>query len=134
MEGRASAFLNRYGLGIALLVLFVRSDIGDPRFRDNFGGRALDRTRLGHVAAVFTASELPLRCSPLTVLGVIIVVRDTRRRSWSFTASSSPVCCCSLCRHSPFRQDCYHRWQWMILSGAGLYMAYVPSRPCWFDR
>ena len=80
MDGAARVrFLRRYGLGIALLVLCYLLVTAIREFRDNFAAEIWTALGFGHAAAVFTASELPVAVLSLTVLAVIIVVRDNTK-------------------------------------------------------
>jgi hypothetical protein len=127
-------FLHRYGLGIALLVLAYVLTTAIRDFRDNFAAEIWSALGLGHAAAVFTASELPVAVLSLAVLGVIIVVRDNVKAllvihgvvfAGLFLLGLSTLA---------FQAGLLSPLAWMILSGAGLYMAYVPFNAMLFDR
>jgi len=65
---------------------------------------------LGHVAAVFTASELPVAVLSLTVLGVIIVVRDNTKALLVIHGVVFAGLLLLALSTLAFQQDCYHRW------------------------
>jgi Family of unknown function (DUF5690) len=80
MDAAARAsFLSRYGTGLALLVISYVMTTAIRDFRDNFAAELWTALGFGREAAVYTASELPVAVLALTVLGVIIVVRDNVR-------------------------------------------------------
>jgi hypothetical protein len=127
-------FLSRYGVGIALLVLAYVLTTAIRDFRDNFAAEIWTALGFGHAAAVFTASELPVAVLSLAVLGVIIVVRDNVKAllvihgvvfAGLFLLGLSTLA---------FQTGLLSPLAWMILSGAGLYMAYVPFNAMLFDR
>jgi hypothetical protein len=127
-------FLSRYGMGIALLVLAYVLTTAIRDFRDNFAAEIWTALGFGHAAAVFTASELPVAVLSLAVLGVIIVVRDNVKAllvihgvvfAGLFLLGLSTLA---------FQTGLLSPLAWMILSGAGLYMAYVPFNAMLFDR
>jgi hypothetical protein len=135
MNGGARVrFLQRYGTGLALLVLCYVLVTAVRDFRDNFAAEIWTALGFGHAAAVFTASELPVAVLSLTVLAVIIVIRDNTRAllvihgvviAGLFLLGVSTLA---------FQAGMLSPLAWMILSGAGLYMAYVPFNAMLFDR
>ena len=135
MDGAARVrFLRRYGLGLALLVFCYVLVTAIRDFRDNFAAEIWTALGFGHAAAVFTASELPVAFLSLTVLAVIIVVRDNTKAllvihgvvmAGLFLLGASTLA---------FQAGLLSPLLWMILSGAGLYMAYVPFNAMLFDR
>ena len=135
MDGAARArFLGRYGLGIALLVLAYVLITAIRDFRDNFAAEIWTALGFGHAAAVFTASELPVAVLSLTVLGVIIVVRDNVKALLVIHGVVFAGLLLLGLSTFAFQAGLLSPLAWMILSGAGLYMAYVPFNAMLFDR
>jgi hypothetical protein len=135
MDGAARArFLARYGLGIALLVLAYVLITAIRDFRDNFAAEIWTALGFGHAAAVFTASELPVAVLSLTVLGVIIVVRDNVKALLVIHGVVFAGLLLLGLSTFAFQAGLLSPLAWMILSGAGLYMAYVPFNAMLFDR
>lgn len=135
MDGRArAAFLRQYGLGILLLVITYVFATALRDFRDNFAAELWLALGRGDGVAIFTASELPVAALALVVLGLIIVVKDNARAlmvihgvvfGGLFLLGASTLA---------FRLGYAGPVTWMILSGAGLYMAYTPFNAMLFDR
>jgi Family of unknown function (DUF5690) len=135
MDGAARrSFLREYGLGILLLVLTYVLTTAIRDFRDNFAAELWQALGRGDGVAIFTASELPVAALSLLVLGLIIVVRDNTRAlmvihgvvfAGLFLLGGSTLA---------FRLGLLGPVMWMILSGAGLYMAYTPFNAMLFDR
>ncbi|HXP64331.1 MAG TPA: DUF5690 family protein [Steroidobacteraceae bacterium] len=135
MDAAARAhFLHRYGLGIALLVLSYVLTTAIRDFRDNFAAEIWTALGFGHAAAVFTASELPVAVLSLTVLGVIIVVRDNTKALLVIHGVVFGGLLLLGLSTLAFQAGFLSPLAWMILSGAGLYMAYVPFNAMLFDR
>ena len=135
MDGTARArFLQRYGLGLALLVLSYVLVTAIRDFRDNFAAEIWTALGFGHVAAVFTASELPVAVLSLTVLAVIIVVRDNVKALLVIHGVVIAGLLLLGASTLAFQGGLLSPLVWMILSGAGLYMAYVPFNAMLFDR
>ncbi len=135
MDGAARVrFLGRYGSGIALLVLAYVLITAIRDFRDNFAAEIWTALGFGHAAAVFTASELPVAVLSLTVLGVIIVVRDNVKALLVIHGVVFAGLLLLGLSTFAFQAGLLSPLAWMILSGAGLYMAYVPFNAMLFDR
>jgi hypothetical protein len=135
MDSAARAqFLKRYGVGIALLVLSYVLTTAIRDFRDNFAAEIWTALGFGQAAAVFTASELPVAVLSLTVLGVIIVVRDNVKALLVIHGVVFAGLLLLGLSTLAFQAGLLSPLAWMILSGAGLYMAYVPFNAMLFDR
>ena len=135
MDSAARArFLSRYGVGIALLVLAYVLTTAIRDFRDNFAAEIWTALGFGQAAAVFTASELPVAVLSLTVLGVIIVVRDNVKALLVIHGVVFAGLLLLGLSTLAFQAGLLSPLAWMILSGAGLYMAYVPFNAMLFDR
>ncbi len=129
-----AAFLSRHGTGIALLVICYILTTALRDFRDNFAAEIWTALGFGHAAAVFTASELPVAVLALTVLGVIIAVRDNVRALLVIHGVIIAGLMLLGLSTLAFQAGWLSPLAWMILSGAGLYMAYVPFNAMLFDR
>lgn len=129
-----AAFLADYGVGIVLLVATYVLATALRDFRDNFAAELWNNLGYGNGAAIFTASEVPVAIMALAVLGLIIVVRDNARALLVIHAVI--VAGLTLLGGSTlaFQLGLVGPIAWMILSGAGLYMAYTPFNAMLFDR
>jgi hypothetical protein len=135
MDSAARAsFLRRHGTGIALLVVAYVLTTAIRDFRDNFAAEIWAALGFGHAAAVFTASEIPVAVLSLTVLAVIIVVRDNLRALLVIHGVVFAGLLLLGLSTLAFQAGLLSPLAWMILSGAGLYMAYVPFNAMLFDR
>jgi Family of unknown function (DUF5690) len=129
-----SQFLSRYGVGITLLVICYVLTTAFRDFRDNFAAEIWTALGFGQAAAVFTASELPVAVLALTVLGIIIAVRDNVRALLVIHGVVVAGLLLLGLSTLAFQLGLLSPLAWMILSGAGLYMAYVPFNAMLFDR
>jgi hypothetical protein len=135
MDAAARAgFLSRYGTGMALLVICYIMITAVRDFRDNFAAEIWTALGFGQEAAVYTASELPVAVLALTVLGVIIVVRDNVRALLVIHGVVIGGLLLLGLSTLAFQAGWLSPLVWMIFSGAGLYMAYVPFNAMLFDR
>ncbi len=128
------SFLAEYGIGIGLLVIVYVLATALRDFRDNFAAELWNGLGYGNASAMFTESELPVAVLALAALGLIMKVHDNTRAL--MVIHGVIVAGLALLGGATFA---FHAgWLgplgWMILSGAGLYMAYTPFNAMLFDR
>jgi hypothetical protein len=128
------AFLAVYGLGVGLLVAAYIFATALRDFRDNFAAELWNALGHGNGAAIFTASELPVAILALATLGLIIMVRNNTRAVMIIHAVIISGFALLGLSTIAFQAGWLGPITWMILSGAGLYMAYTPFNAMLFDR
>jgi hypothetical protein len=128
------AFLAVYWPGVTLLTASYILLTAFRDFRDNFAAEIWTALGYGKESGVFTQSELPVAAIALVALAAVMAVRDNLKAlmvihgiivagflllggcAWAFEAHLiSPL-------------------TFMILAGAGLYLAYTPFNAMLFDR
>jgi len=103
-------------------------------FRDNFAAEIWRELGLAGEASIFTWSELPVALVVLTALGCLMRVRDNSHALiWNLALIA---CGLALTGTSTlaFQLGGLGPVAWMILVGAGLYLAYTPFNGLLFDR
>jgi hypothetical protein len=128
------SFLVQYGVGLGLLVFAYVLITAIRDFRDNFAAELWYGLGYGNGAAIFTASEVPVAVLALAALGLIMRVKDNTRALMVIHG----VVIGGLALLGGSTLAFHAGWigpiSWMILSGAGLYMAYTPFNAMLFDR
>jgi hypothetical protein len=128
------AFLGSYAPGIVLLVLAYILLTALRDFRDNFAAEIWTALGFGEASGVFTASELPVAVVSLAVMGAVMLVRDNLR---ALLVMHGVIVAGFLVLGGStlaFQAHMLTPLTWMILTGAGLYMAYTPFNAMLFDR
>lgn len=128
------AFLAAYAPGVALLVMAYVLLTAFRDFRDNFAAELWTALGFGEASGVFTASELPVAVIALAVMGAVMLVRDNLR---AFLVMHGVIVAGFLVlglSTLAFQAHLLAPLTWMILTGAGLYMAYTPFNAMLFDR
>ena len=128
------AFLATYAPGVVLLVLAYILLTALRDFRDNFAAEIWTALGFGGASGVFTASELPVAVVSLAVMGAVMLVRDNLR---ALLAMHGVILAGFLVLGGStlaFQAHMLTPLTWMILTGAGLYMAYTPFNAMLFDR
>jgi MFS family permease len=128
------AFLLLYAPGILLLVASYVLLTAFRDFRDNFAAEIWTALGYGGQASVFTASELPVAVVALAALAAIIMVRDNLRALMVIHGIVIGGFLLLGLSTLAFQAGLLSPLVWMILSGAGLYMAYTPFNAMLFDR
>ncbi len=128
------AFLAIYAPGVVLLVFAYVLLTAFRDFRDNFAAEIWKALGYGGEAGVFTASELPVAVISLAALAAVMVVRDNLRALMVIHAIVFAGFVLLGVSTLAFGAHLISPLPWMILAGAGLYMAYTPFNAMLFDR
>jgi hypothetical protein len=128
------AFLKAYAPGLILLVAAYILLTAFRDFRDNFAAEIWTALGYGGEAGVFTASELPVAAIALVALAAVMAVRDNFRAFMVIHAIVFAGFVLLGASTLAFQAHLLSPLVWMILAGAGLYMAYTPFNAMLFDR
>jgi hypothetical protein len=128
------AFLATYAPGVVLLVMAYVLLTAFRDFRDNFAAEIWNALGFGEASGVFTASELPVAVLALGIMGAVIVVRDNLRALLVMHGVILAGFVLLGASTLAFQAHLLTPLAWMILTGAGLYMAYTPFNAMLFDR
>lgn len=129
-----AAFLRDHGLALVLLVLGYVLLTALRDFRDNFAAEIWISLGYRDVASVFVESEIPVAVAALAALGSLMLVRDNLR---ALLAMHGVILAGALTlglSTLAFQVHLLAPLPWMILTGAGLYLAYTPFNAMLFDR
>jgi Family of unknown function (DUF5690) len=127
-------FLRDYGLGIALLVILYVFVTALRDFRDNFAAELWTALGYANPASVFTVTELVVAAVALTVMGVIVLVRDNVKALSVIHGVILGGLVLLGGSTLAFDAGWLGPLPWMIASGAGLYVVYTPFNAMLFDR
>ncbi len=128
------AFLKAYAPGVILLVASYILLTALRDFRDNFAAEIWTALGYGKEAGIFTASEFPVAVISLVALGAVMVVRDNLRALMVIHGIVFAGFALLGVSTLAFQAHLLSPLPWMILAGAGLYMAYTPFNAMLFDR
>ena len=128
------AFLGAYAPGLFLLVLAYVLLTAFRDFRDNFAAELWTGLGYGGEAGIFSASELPVAVIALAAMAAVIVVRDNLRALMVIHALVVVGFLLLGVSTLAYQAHLISPILWMILAGAGLYVAYTPFNAMLFDR
>ena len=128
------AFLRRFLPGLVLLfvVYFFLTAYRD--FRDNYGVEIFRELGYGEAPTIFTRTELPVAFGVLLALGLLVLIRDNRRGlagAYAIMLGGAALLGGGTLLFDAGQVD---GATWMILTGLGSYLVYVPFGSVLFDR
>ncbi|MBY9063636.1 DUF5690 family protein [Sphingomonas yunnanensis] len=129
-----SAFLRAHGTALALLIAGYVLLTALRDVRDNFAAELWQALGARGDAAIFSQSELPVAAVALAGLAALIAVRDNRRAVLAMHAIILGGALLLGVATVAFQLGWLSPLGWMILGGAGLYLAYTPYNAMLFDR
>lgn len=132
-EARAT-FLRAHGVAVALLVAGYVLLTAIRDFRDNFAAELWAAMGAGGDAAVFSQSEAPVAALALAGLAGLMLVRGNRHAVMAMHAAILLGAVLLGAATLAFQWHAIGPLAWMVLSGAGLYLAYTPYNAMLFDR
>ena len=128
-------YIQRFSWGLLALILFHMVLTAYRDFRDNFAVEILAESNAGdNVAAMLSTSELPIAILVLLTLGAMFVIRGHRIAVMSIHALMLLGVSLSGITTLLFTQGVISPFIWFMLTGLGLYFAYVPFHSMLFDR
>ena len=129
-----AAFLREHGMSMLLLVAGYVLLTAIRDFRDNFAAELWRAMGYGGEAAMFSASELPVAVITLAGLAALMLVRDNMRALLAMHGAIILGAVLLGLSTLAFQAGLLAPLPWMILTGAGLYLAYTPFNAMLFDR
>lgn len=102
--------------------------------RDNFSAEIWSELGFERVAVLFTATEAPIAFALLVVLGGFVTIRNSVIALAALNILVILGAALLFLSTLAFEHGMLPPVPWMILSGAGLYLAYTPFNALYFDR
>lgn len=127
-------FLREHGLPLALLTFGYVLLTALRDFRDNFAAELWQAMGQANVAAVFSASEAPVALIVLAGLGALMLVRNNMRALMLMHGVIIFGAVLMGAGTLAFSAGLLEPLPWMIVTGAGIYLAYAPFNAMLFDR
>ena len=127
-------FLRTFLPGIVLFVIAYMLLTAFRDFRENFASDVWKTLGYGNSPAIFTKTETPVSLAILVIMGSIMLIRNNKAalmvNHLIITGGMLLVGLSTLL----FENKLIDAPLWMILTGTGLYMGYVPFNSIFFDR
>ncbi len=135
MNGKQrSAFIRQFFPGLLLLILsyILLTILRD--FRDNFANEILGEQGLTGGAAIFTQTEIPVALLVLAAMSMLMLIQNNYKAFFYNHLILIFGWLLALGATLAFRGGWLPAFHWFLLTGTGLYMAYIPINCLYFDR
>jgi hypothetical protein len=129
-----SAFLARFGPGMAFLIIAYVLFTAFRDFRDNFAAELWIAMGRGDDASLFSKSEAPVAAIALAGLGAMMLIRSNRAAFLLTHAMMIAGAAAIGLSTWAFQAGWIDGLAWMIAIGAGLYVCYTPYNAVLFER
>lgn len=133
-RGDRWAFLRAFFPGLVMLIVGYVALTAFRDYRDNYGRELFNELGYGGAPAIFSQSELWVALAVMLTMGGLVFIRSNRR---GLMAAFAVMCLGlvtlglgTLARDAALISGLV----WMILTGVGSYLAYVPFNSVLFDR
>lgn len=130
---RAKLFKN-YALPLTFIIIFYTLLTAVRDFRDNFARELWDALGFKDSAAIYSLSELPIAITVLIILAIIGSISNNKKAFKYYHVTLLVGCILVLLTTLGFQVGIVNPVVWMIVSGFGMYICYVPFNGLYFDR
>jgi hypothetical protein len=135
MDGAARrAMFAAYAPGLIALVVIYVGLTALRDFRDNFAVEIWNGLGFRNDAKIFTLSEAPVALFVLVTLSLVMFVKDNRKAFLANLLLVAAGLAMAGLSSLAFQHGMIGPVWWMIILGAGLYLAYTPFNALLFDR
>ncbi|MDN4013419.1 DUF5690 family protein [Chryseobacterium gambrini] len=103
-------------------------------FRDNFNREIWDNLHIRFSSSVFTLTEIPIAVMVLLILGFMVKIKNNRKAfAWYHYLLFGGILTVGFSTFL-FESTVISPFLWMVLSGFGMYLCYIPFNGIYFDR
>ena len=124
----------KFAFPLTILVIFYTALTAIRDFRDNFARELWDSLGYEDSSSIYSVSEIPIAIVVLAILGVIGSVANNKRAFNYYHYILIFGCLTVITATFLFQTGSLPPLFWMILSGFGMYICYVPFNGLYFDR
>ncbi|MCB9230642.1 MAG: hypothetical protein H6581_03220 [Bacteroidia bacterium] len=135
MNGAQRAkFFKTFAPGLILLIVVYVLLTAYRDFRDNFAVEIWESLGYGDQPDIFTTSEIPVMVGVLLMVGIMMLIKNNLRAFMLNHVLIGGGLLLAGGATLAFEAQLIGPVVWMVLSGLGLYMGYVPFNCIMFDR
>ena len=127
-------FVRRFGLGLSALILVYFFVTAYRDFRDNYGQEIFIELGHGETPGIFSFTELPIAFGVMLTFSLIALVQNARLGMHSVILTQAVGILLMGAATALMQFGHISGVAWMILTGLGAYLIYVPFGSVLFDR
>ncbi len=128
------AFFKQFAWGLTSLIIVYIMLTAFRDFRDNFMAEILTQLGFGDTPAIFTTTEIPVTIAVLVLLGFLMFIRNNMLALTINHIIIALGCAGVGASTWLFHQGMIGPIPWIMLTGFGAYMAYIPFNCILFER
>lgn len=130
---RASLF-RQFAFPLTILIIFYAMLTAMREFRDNFARELWDSLGYKESISIYLYSEIPIAISVLVILGVLGSMKNNYKafRNYHLVLLVGSVLISTTT--FLFQRQLMSAFPWMMISGFGMYVCYIPFNGLFFDR
>ncbi|MCT2563583.1 DUF5690 family protein [Chryseobacterium herbae] len=103
-------------------------------FRDNFNREIWDSLHVGFDSSIFTLTEIPIAVMVLLILSFMVKVKNNKKAfAYYHYILFAGILTVGLSTYL-FQNGALSPFVWMVISGFGMYICYIPFNGVYFDR
>ncbi|UII81634.1 DUF5690 family protein [Flagellimonas sp. CMM7] len=119
---------------LSIIVLFYTFLTAFRDFRDNFARELWDSIGYEGDASVFSTSEIAIAITVLVIIGSLFYIKDNLKALFAYHSLLLLGTVVLGLATLLFQAGLLNPFLWMVLTGFGLYICYVPFNCLFFDR
>lgn len=124
----------KFSLPLVLIIIFYTLLTAVRDFRDNFARELWDSLGFENSASIYSLSEIPIAVTVLIILALIGGIIDNKKAFNYYHCILFLGCLAVIFSTIGFQSGAIGAVAWMIISGFGMYICYVPFNGLYFDR
>lgn len=133
-RAQRKAVFKTFAAPLSLLIFFYVMLSAFRDFRDNFARELWDSVGYTQNISVYSSSEMIIALVVLVLLGALFIIKNNIKALYIYHLVLF-LGIISLCASTYlFQQGMLGAYSWMVLTGFGLYICYVPFNALFFDR
>ena len=123
-----------FSIPLTLIVIFYIFITGIRDFRDNFAREIWDILGYSDSIGIYSFSEIPIAIVVLIIMALIGSVQNNYKAFAYYHITLFVGGCLIVASTGLFQLEMIHPIVWMIISGFGMYVCYIPFQGLFFDR
>ena len=128
------AYFKSFSFGIILLISVYALLTAMRDYRDNFVADIWNEVGYGNSTGIYTFTEIPVTLGILVIMGMMFLIRkNIRALMMNHLIILTGLIILGLSGYL-YKTENINAPSWMIMSGLGLYMSYIPFNSILFDR
>jgi MFS family permease len=133
-KAERKAFFSKFSLGIVLLVLVYMALTAFRDIRDNFVVEIWKELKVEIEPELLTQTEIPVTLVLLLMMGLLVLVKNNYKALFLYHVIIISGLLLAVFSTLLLQSGWMNPFYWIVATGTGIYMAYIPFNCLLFDR